>query len=196
LKRLAKLRDDMPAFVTTDQEAVKAAKRAADAAAKTREAECKRRGEPCREREDAETAANAKLTKVTEAKAATDKASKLEIDAKVQRDLLATLGPIVKVDAQGAAIAGLFRLPDEEAGFLATAQQFFTAAVVELIILVCLIGWEVSRTKNEAPAPEPPVRAPPEPTVIEAEPLPTELPPPPRPRLATPSNERPAGFHP
>ena len=52
---------------------------------------------------------------------------------------------------QGSALAGLFRLPDEEAGFLVTVQQFSTAAVVELIILICLIGWEVSRP-TERPA--------------------------------------------
>jgi hypothetical protein len=194
LARLKKLRDDMPVFVTTDQAAVDAAKRAADTAETQRKAECDTRGKPaleCRKREDAEREANAKFTKATQAKAATDAAAKLEAEAKVQRELLAKLGPIVKVDVQGSAIASLFRLPDEEAGFLAKVQQFWTAAVVELIILVCLIGWEVSRPREEPRPGGSDTTAVP---VIEPEPVtPARLPPPPRPRLAAPANERPAG---
>ena len=37
----------------------------------------------------------------------------------------------------------MFRLPDEEADFAATAQQFGVAVVVELIIVMCMIAWEV-----------------------------------------------------
>ena len=56
---------------------------------------------------------------------------------------LAELGPLVIVNVQGSAIAKLFRLPDEEADFAATAQQFGIAVVVELIIVMCMIAWEV-----------------------------------------------------
>jgi hypothetical protein len=205
LKRLTKLRDDMPVFVTTDQAAVDAAKRTADTAESQRKAECETRGKPaleCRKREDAEREANGKLTRVSEAKAATDRANRLEADAKAQRELLAKLGPIVKVDAQGSAIAGLFRLPDEEAGFLTTVQQFSTAAVVELIILICLIGWEASRSRDGAPAKPLPAcgevaSAGPggsdTTTVIEAEPVPVRIAPPPRPKLVVSGSARPAG---
>ena len=186
LKRLTTLRDGMPVFVTTDDDAAKAAKRAADAATKSREAECDGRGRYCRQREDAEKEANNKLTKVAEAKAATDRANKLEADAKVQRDLLAKLGPIVKVEVQGSALAGLFRLPDEEAGFLATAQQFGTAAIVELIILICLIGWEVSRPKKH---PESSVLPMPAPTRARA----PQIPSPPQPRLVATNPSTPFG---
>ena len=194
LKRLEKAREDMGAVVATDEEAVKAAKRAADTAAKSREAECETRGKPkgeCRKREEAEAEANDKLTKVTAAKAVSDRANKLDADAKAERAKLDKLGPIVKVDVQGSAIAGLFRLPDEAAGFLATVQQFGTAAVVELIILICLIGWEVSRPKDEAPAPT--TKAPEPPTVIEAEAVQARLPLPPRPKLVAANVEPPAG---
>jgi hypothetical protein len=44
---------------------------------------------------------------------------------------------------QGSAIAKLFRLPDVEADYAATAQQFGIAVVVELIIVMCMIAWEV-----------------------------------------------------
>ena len=71
------------------------------------------------------------------------RATKLEADAQKQRDKLAELGPLVVVNVQGSAIAKLFRLPDEEADFAATAQQFGVAVVVELIIVMCMIAWEV-----------------------------------------------------
>ena len=63
LKRLTGLRDAMEAFVHTDEEAVTAAKRAADAATASRQAECQRRGDRCRDRERDEREANERLTK-------------------------------------------------------------------------------------------------------------------------------------
>jgi hypothetical protein len=148
LKRLTDLRMAIPAFVQTDADAVSAAKRAADAATTAKERECgagdpKQRGRFCRDKEDAEKAATETLTQVSAAKATTDRATKLENDAQKQRDKLAELGPLVIVNVQGSAIAKLFRLPDEEADFAATAQQFGVAVVVELIIVMCMIAWEV-----------------------------------------------------
>ena len=122
----------------------------------------------------------------TAAKAATDRANRLEADAEAQRHKLNELGPIVKVSLQGSAIASLFRLPDEEAGFLATVQQFGVAAVVELIILMCVVSWEVlgHKTAGRVGA------------VVEAEPaavIGPKLLPPQRPTLATTRTEPPAG---
>ena len=88
--------DAMPAFVSTDAEAVAAAaRRAAEGAAKSREAECAKRGNNCRDREADERASNDRLAKATTDKAATDRASKLETDAQAQRNKLAELGPVV-----------------------------------------------------------------------------------------------------
>jgi hypothetical protein len=199
LKRLTDLRDAMPAFVPTDAEAVAAAKRAAEAAAKSREAECAKRGNNCRDREADERAANDRLAKATADKAATDRASKLESDAQAQRNRLAELGPVVTVNVQGAAITRLFRLPDSEAEFAATAQQFGVAVVVELIIMMALIAWEVLGHDKPAPTKEEPplevitpvvepVAAP----AAAAEPAPRKLPAPARPKLAV-SNKRPVG---
>ena len=202
LKRLTDLRDTMPAFVTTDGGAVRAAQTAADAARQSRAAECgngdpKKRGKNCRDREADERAANDRLAQVTAAKAATDRASKLESDADKQRKILGELGPVVVVNVQGSTIAKLFRLPDDEAGYASTMQQFGTAAIVELIILVCLIGWEASRPKGpqataadmaEAAGAASEIEAAPPPA-----PAPEKLPAPPRPRLATAKREPPAG---
>ncbi len=47
------------------------------------------------------------------------------------------------MNVQGSALAKLFRLPETEAEFAATAQQFGVAVVVELIIMMSLIAWEV-----------------------------------------------------
>jgi hypothetical protein len=148
LKRLTDLRTAMPAFAQTDLDAVSAARRAADAATIAKERECgggdpKQRGRFCRDKEDAEKAATEALAQVSASKAATDRATKLEADAQKQRDKLAELGPLVIVNLQGSAIAKLFRLPDDEADYAATAQQFGIAVVVELIIVMCMIAWEV-----------------------------------------------------
>ena len=148
LKRLTDLRTAMPAFVQTDADAVSAGRRAADAATTAKERECgngdpKQRGRFCRDKEDAEKAATEALAQVSASKAATDRATKLEADGQKQRDKLAELGPLVIVNVQGSAIAKLFRLPDEEADYAATAQQFGIAVVVELIIVMCMIAWEV-----------------------------------------------------
>ena len=92
------------------------------------------------------------------------------------------------VSVQGSALAKLFRLPDDEAGFVATAQQFGIAAVVELIILICLIGWEVL---GHASAGSPTMGAPV--AQSEPEPVPVKIAPPPRPTLVASRKEAPAG---
>ena len=57
------------------------------------------------------------------------------------------------VNVQGSALARLFRLPDTEADFAATVQQFGMAAIVELLIAFALIAWE---TLRPGPQPDPP----------------------------------------
>jgi hypothetical protein len=157
------------------------------------------RGNNCRDREADERAANDRLTKATADKAATNRASKLEADAQVQREKLASLGSVVTVNVQGLAIARLFRLPESDAEFAATAQRFGIAVVVELIIMMAIIAWEVlghdtrALTQTETLVVEAlnpvaaPIAAP-----ISAEPVPKKLPIPARPKLAV-SNKRPVG---
>jgi hypothetical protein len=148
LKRLEKLRQEMPAFVQTDAEVVAAAKRSADAATIAKDRECgngdpKQRGHFCRDKETAEASAMTAWREASAAKAQTDRAIRLEADAQRERHKLKELGPIVTVNEQGSAIAKLFRLPDTEADFVSTAQQFGMAAIAELIIALCVLSWEI-----------------------------------------------------
>lgn len=147
LKRLTELRDAMPAFAVTDQDSVDAAKRTRDTAASRRKAECgennEKRGSKCKDREEDETKAAEAVTKTATARAQTARAMKLEADAQTQRDKLTKLGPVVVINIQGSAITKLFRLPDSEAEFAAMAQQFGMAAIAELIVVLCLVSWEI-----------------------------------------------------
>jgi hypothetical protein len=158
LARLQRQRDAMPAFAATDEAAVTAAKRAADTASDNRRAECgngdpKQRGPNCRQREVDEKDAADKLVAATSAKVSTDRAGKLDRDMAAIRQRLAAAGPVVTVNVQGSALARLFRLPDAEADFAATVQQFGMAAIVELLIAFALIAWE---TLQPVPQPDPP----------------------------------------
>ena len=148
--RLDRLRDEMAAFTYTDDAAVEAARQASMTAAENKLAECDKRGPNCRQREiDAQAAAD-RLTAATASHSATNRARQLEADAKVQRDKLTELGTKREINVQGAALARLFRLPDSEAAFAAVAQQFGIAVVVELIIVMCLIAWEILRHEPHA----------------------------------------------
>jgi hypothetical protein len=142
LARLTKLHNAMPDFIFTDAIAVQAAQQASSAAAANKAAGCKKRGPKCQQREvEAQAAAN-RLTETTAAKAATDRARELEASAKAERQKLDGLGARQTVNQQGTALARLFRLPEAEADFAATAQQCGMAAIVELIIIICMMAWE------------------------------------------------------
>jgi hypothetical protein len=150
LARLQRQREAIPTFAPTDEAAVAAAKRAADTASDNRRRECgngdlKQRGPNCRQREIDEKAAADKLSTATTAKAATERAARLETAMTAIRQRLAAEGPVVTVNVQGSALARLFRLPDAEADFAVTVQQFGMAAIVELLIAFALIAWEMLR---------------------------------------------------
>ena len=148
LGRLQKALDRLGAFNPTDQDAVDAAKRAADAATTAKERECgsgdpKQRGRFCRDKEDAERLATQALAKATADKALTDRSAKIEADMAPVRDRLRSAGPVVDTNMQGSALARLFRLPDSEAEFAATLQQFVLAGVVEALIVLSLVSFEL-----------------------------------------------------
>jgi hypothetical protein len=158
LVRLQRQRDAMPAFVSTDEAAATAAKRAADTSTDNRRAECgngdpKQRGPNCRQREVDEKEAADKFAAASSAKAATERATKLEANMSAIRQRLASRGPVVTVNVQGSALARLFRLPDTEADFAATVQQFGMAAIVELLIAFALIAWQMLRPAVETAPP-------------------------------------------
>ena len=207
LGRLQKALDRLGAFNPTDQDAVDAAKRAADAATTAKERECgsgdpKQRGRFCRDKEDAERLATQALAKATADKALTDRAAKIEADMAPVRDRLRSAGPVVDTNMQGSALARLFRLPDSEAEFAATLQQFVLAGVVEALIVLSLVSfellaperqqsprapsrlarlWQALRSRPREPQPEPS-------TAIRVPPVE------PRPRLvASSASDRPVG---
>jgi hypothetical protein len=179
LARLMRLRDGMPLFMSTDADAVSAAKLVADTAAGNRRAECgngdpKQRGPNCRQREIEEKHAADKLASASSAKSATERAAQYEASMAALRKRLAASGPIVTVNVQGSALARLFRLPDTEATFAETLQQFGMAAVVELLIAFALIAWEILK----------PVESPTKPGMVDTCPL---EPKDPLPAVASPS---------
>lgn len=193
LTRLQRQRDAMPAFVATDEAAVTAARRAADTASSNRRGECgngdpKQRGPNCRQREVDEKDAADRLASATSAKVSTERASKLDASMNTIRQRLASAGPVVTVNVQGSALARLFRLPDTEADFAATVQQFGMAAIVELLIAFALIAWEMLR-----PPPQPvtqPSKEPEDEAIQLAKP-PTSFRPLPKPKLV--SSRAPSG---
>jgi hypothetical protein len=85
LARLEKNLAGLGSFTATDEEAVRAAERAADTATSNRVAECDKRGPTCRARELDEQTAASHLAAVTAAKATTDRAKQLETEIRVVR---------------------------------------------------------------------------------------------------------------
>ena len=155
LARLEMLRREMRSFDWTSAEAVDAARTALGNATVAKNAECgngdpKQRGKHCKDKENAEAAASTALTVATNHRALTAQADNLEQGAKAEREKLAELGSKRETNVQGAALARLFRLPDSEAAFAAVAQQFGIAVVVELIIIMCLLAWEILRHEPNA----------------------------------------------
>jgi hypothetical protein len=147
LRRLEAERGTMPAFTWVSAEAVSAAQTALSNASTAKNAECgngdaKQRGNNCRARETAEAAASLALTDATRNRASTAKAEQLEAGAAAERVKLQTLGARLAVNQQGSAIARLFRMPDSEAGFAATVQQFGMAVSVEVMIMLLMLAWE------------------------------------------------------
>src|SRR5262249_55287857 len=112
LKRIEKALDDLGHFVPTDEEAVKAARRAADAAAISRQAECgtteKQRGNNCRARESDERVANENLAKATAAKATTDMARRYESQIAALKTMEVPNGEVVgHANPLGRALANM-----------------------------------------------------------------------------------------
>jgi len=65
------------------------------------------------------------------------------------RERIRTAGPVVEKNVQGSAIAKLFRLPDAEAEFAATVQQFALAGVVEALIVLSMVSFELLGSNHQ-----------------------------------------------
>jgi hypothetical protein len=135
LLRLEKALADLGKFTPADEEAVKAAKRAADASTSNKIAECDKRGPNCRQRELDEAAAATNLAIVTAAKTTTERARQLETDiATVKAKLAQPANTVVgAVNPLGTALANLI---GSAADVLTSWQQ----AIVALVFELCLVG--------------------------------------------------------
>ena len=133
----------------TTQDAVTAAREAVRAAEARQAAECKDGvGKHCRERGDAVQAAQDGLAKVLRERGETERADKLDIRAAELRTKLDKAPAVAAVNPQATILGRLFRLPDADA---MTGQQVATAVVVELLIALSLIGFELKGRHRERP---------------------------------------------
>ena len=148
LKRLQGELAKLGTFTPTDAAAVTAAKRAADAATTAKERECaggeaKQRGKLCRDREADEKTAADKLTTAMTAKAATDRAAKIETDMGPVRTRLSAAPAAPKTNAFGETLGRWLSLPAASAVSL---QQGLLALIVELLIAAVLAAPELLRS--------------------------------------------------
>ncbi len=148
---------------TLDKEA---AHRGYDAAKQASDTECLIRGKVClekekltagkdklwHEREQAEATALAALEAVTNNKAMTDHAAKLDADIAALREKIEKAGPVFEANSQGSALARLFGLPDTKAATLSTYQNLAMAVVIEFLIAISLVASEVIGLPEKGPA--------------------------------------------
>jgi hypothetical protein len=138
--RLEKALADLGGFTPTDEEAVRAARRAADTATAKRTVECDKRGPNCRAREFDEQTAASHLATVTAAKATTDRARQLETEIRFVRARLEAREPIGAANPLGNALALLF---GHAASVLTAWQQAIVAAVFELCLVGVMVIYEL-----------------------------------------------------
>ncbi len=152
LARLRKKRDEIPAFAITTATSVRAAEAAVASAERIRKAECDKRGPRCRDRELAEQASREKLVEITAAKATTDRAARLDEEIAATRTKLAKSKPVEPVNPHAEALKRIFQLPENAAAYAATYQQFAVAAIVELLIVMSFVAFElIGREAHVAP---------------------------------------------
>jgi hypothetical protein len=140
LTRLEEALADLGGFTPTDEEAVRAAKRAADTATSNRTLECDKRGPNCRARELDEQTAASHSAVVTAAKATTDRARQLEAEIRVVRVRLNAGEPISTPNPLGNALALLL---GKAASVLTAWQQAFVAGVFELCLVGVMVIYEL-----------------------------------------------------
>jgi hypothetical protein len=138
--RLEKALADLGGFMPTDEEAVRAAKRAVDTATANRTVECDKRGPNCRAREFDEQTAASHLATVTAAKATTDRARQLEAEIRIVRARLEAGEPIGAPNPLGNALALLF---GHAASVLTAWQQAIVAGVFELCLVGVMVIYEL-----------------------------------------------------
>jgi hypothetical protein len=152
-KTLARLERELGAmkFAATTPEAVTAARSAAELAERNRKAECgpnnETRGERCKARELEEQAKRDALAKAISDKAATDRATQLAAEAAVLRRSLAAAPVAPSGNALSTALGRMLAIPSMT---VATIQQGFVSAIVELLIAAVLALPELLRSRRAA----------------------------------------------
>jgi hypothetical protein len=136
-------------FTPTSAEAVAAARAKATAATAAKEAECQKRGDRCRAKEADEAKALEALETVTAQKSITDRAQKLDADIASLRAELKNSGPVLDVNPQGSAFARLLNLPEDAASKLMSWQQLAMVIMVEILIVVALVAFELLREEPQ-----------------------------------------------
>lgn len=143
-------------FAPATVEGVQAARDAVAAAERVRGAECDQRGRFCRQRESEEQAKRDALAAILVAKAASDRAARLDTEAAAIRAKLAKAAPTKEANSLGEALGRL--LPWLPAATAATLQQGLVSAIAELLIAAALALPELLRRERPAVArrePEP-----------------------------------------
>ena len=186
-------------FKDTDQTAVDVAKAKADAATQARKTECQGvQDNRCIKKQEVEQAALTDYRDALQNMKMTKRAVELDEKIPALKKKIEDAGLVLKANSQGAALASLFGLPEDQADWVMTRQNFGVAAVLEALAAICLAIFEVMFTHERAerakaaqavatlaelkPAPERPAKA------VKAVPMvekPKAFPAPPRPRLIT-----------
>ncbi len=144
LGRLAKERAALR-YTPTSAEAVESARAAVSAAERTTRAECgdgdpKQRGKHCRAKEDAEAKAREVLTTTAAQRAATELADRVDGQIADARKRMERAPAVASVNPLADTLGRLLRIDSTTA---ATGQQIATVVVVELLIALALLMWEL-----------------------------------------------------
>ena len=143
-------------FTPADEDAVKAAIKAADAATKEKDIECVVRGPKCQIKTAAEAQALADVKAAAENRAMTDRAAKLDTQIAEFRGQIAQAGPVRETNSQGKVLARLLGLDEAEAARMATRQNAAMMVVAELLLVVFLVAAEELGKYEAAQSPERP----------------------------------------
>lgn len=133
----------LPAFTPMTDAGVRAAHAAVDAAVLQREVECTRRGGLCRAREADERARRDELAGVLASLAMTNRAARIEAERVAVHERLSKAEPVQVANSHGAALSRLFWFGETDAATAATWQQLAVAVIVELLIVVSLVAFEL-----------------------------------------------------
>jgi len=143
LKRMQDERKDLR-FKDTDQATVDVAKAKADAATQARKTDCQGiQDNRCIKKQEVEQAALTEYRDALQNMKMTARAAELDKQIPAFKKKIEDGGLVLKASSQGAALASLFGLPEDQADWVMTRQNFGVAAVLEALAAICLAIFEV-----------------------------------------------------